>query len=63
MPATAVNELIYLIKVQKNHDNVLRYLSDFISNRARVGWTTHKHTGIDMNLYASGKYSDKIRGN
>ena len=38
-------------------------LSDLISRRARVGWTTGGHTAIDVNLYAYGPGSDRFTGN
>ncbi|KAJ1978365.1 vacuolar alkaline phosphatase [Dimargaris xerosporica] len=38
-------------------------LSDMISRRALVGWTTHGHTGVDVNLYAYGTRADRLRGN
>ncbi|KAL1977561.1 hypothetical protein VTN31DRAFT_420 [Thermomyces dupontii] len=29
------------------------YFADMISRRAQVGWTTHGHSGVDVNIYAS----------
>ena len=35
-----------------------------ISRRARVGWSTHGHSAVDVNIYSSGgEAADKIRGN
>ncbi|EQK99854.1 repressible alkaline phosphatase precursor [Ophiocordyceps sinensis CO18] len=34
-----------------------------ISLRARIGWSTHGHSAVDVNVYASGPEADKIRGN
>lgn len=28
-------------------------LADVISRRAQVGWTTHGHSGVDVNIYGS----------
>jgi alkaline phosphatase len=42
----------------------LEILSAMISLRAHVGWSTHGHTAIDVNIYSSGgPGTDKIRGN
>lgn len=39
-------------------------LSKMISVRARVGWSTHGHSAVDVNVYSSGgPGTDKIRGN
>ncbi|KAJ2813746.1 vacuolar alkaline phosphatase, partial [Coemansia sp. 'formosensis'] len=38
-------------------------LSDVISNRAQVGWATHGHSAVDVNLYAQGKNAHQLRGN
>ncbi|KXS20134.1 alkaline phosphatase-like protein [Gonapodya prolifera JEL478] len=38
-------------------------LAEMTSVRALVGWTTHGHTGVDVNLYAHGLQSGKLRGN
>ncbi|KAF5019598.1 hypothetical protein F66182_8384 [Fusarium sp. NRRL 66182] len=38
--------------------------SALISLRAHVGWSTHGHTAVDVNIYSSGgPGTDKIRGN
>ncbi|KAJ1869090.1 vacuolar alkaline phosphatase, partial [Coemansia sp. S17] len=34
-----------------------------VSDRARLGWTTGGHTGVDVGLYAYGAGSSTIRGN
>jgi alkaline phosphatase len=38
------------------------YFSDMISRRARIGWATHGHTAVDVNIYGSAG-SDALRGN
>lgn len=38
------------------------YFSDMISRRARVGWSTHGHTAVDVNIYGSAG-SEALRGN
>lgn len=37
-------------------------LSDIISRRAQVGWSTHGHSGVDVNIYGS-KGTENLRGN
>ncbi|OBZ84863.1 Alkaline phosphatase [Choanephora cucurbitarum] len=38
-------------------------LSDILSTRAQIGWTTMGHTAVDVNLYAYGHQADQLRGN
>ncbi|KAI7903705.1 alkaline-phosphatase-like protein [Cokeromyces recurvatus] len=38
-------------------------LSDLVSKRAQIGWTTMGHTAVDVNLYAYGYQSELLRGN
>ncbi|KAI9504273.1 alkaline phosphatase [Coemansia spiralis] len=38
-------------------------LSDAISNRAQLGWATHGHSAVDVNLYAYGRDARLLRGN
>ena len=38
------------------------YFSDMISRRARIGWSTHGHTAVDVNIYGSAG-SEALRGN
>ncbi|KAJ2493490.1 vacuolar alkaline phosphatase [Coemansia sp. RSA 2050] len=38
-------------------------LSNVISNRAQVGWATHGHSAVDVNLYAYGLNANLLRGN
>ncbi|KAI7880605.1 alkaline phosphatase-like protein, partial [Lichtheimia hyalospora FSU 10163] len=37
-------------------------LGDMVSRRAEIGWTTHGHTAVDVNLYAFGKGTQSLRG-
>lgn len=37
-------------------------LNRIVNHRARLGWTTHGHTGVDVNLYAFGHRSDEFAG-
>jgi len=42
---------------------IMNTLGDMASRRALLGWTTHGHTGVDVNLYAFGVNSERLRGN
>lgn len=37
-------------------------IGEAISRRARIGWTTHGHTGMDVGLWAFGPGADRLRG-
>ncbi|KAI8992359.1 alkaline-phosphatase-like protein [Pilobolus umbonatus] len=48
-----------------NTTNVKRLdsiISDMISTRAQLGWTTHGHSGVDVNLYAYGIGAEYLIG-
>jgi len=52
--------------IQEHADEVWvldKILADMISRRAQIGWSTHGHSGIDVNLYAYGYQADNLRGN
>jgi alkaline phosphatase len=37
-------------------------LADMVSRRAQIGWSTHGHSAVDVNIYGSAG-SDALRGN
>ena len=43
-------------------DLILRALSEVVSRRALVGWSTGGHTAVDVGLYAFGPGSERFRG-
>lgn len=43
-----INRLLSLSPADQNKDYLL---ADMISRRAQLGWSTHGHSGIDVNLY------------
>lgn len=55
------DKLSEIVKTKKE-DAVLAYLSAMESTRARIGWTTTGHSGVDVNLYAYGQGSEGLRG-
>lgn len=54
-------ELTFLAE---NPDSAIIVLAAMISLRAHVGWSTHGHTAVDVNVYSSGGAgAEAIRGN
>lgn len=50
--------------IAENPESSLVLLAALISLRAHVGWSTHGHTAVDVNIYSSGGYgAEAIRGN
>ncbi|KAF7549122.1 hypothetical protein G7Z17_g6605 [Cylindrodendrum hubeiense] len=53
-----------LTRIVDNLSDSLHAFADMISLRAHIGWSTHGHTAVDVNIYSSGgPGTDKIRGN
>lgn len=50
---TAKNEAEELVSVNEvtGASQVVEYLKNMVSVRARIGWSTHGHTGVDVNIY------------
>ncbi|ORE15509.1 alkaline phosphatase-like protein [Rhizopus microsporus] len=46
----------------KSVDNIDYYLADMVSIRAQLGWATHGHSGVDVNLYAYGNGIERLAG-
>ena len=40
----------------------MEVITNRISRRAQIGWSTHGHSAVDVNIYGT-KGSDKLRGN
>ncbi|ORY00204.1 alkaline phosphatase [Basidiobolus meristosporus CBS 931.73] len=56
------DEVGYLLEAHTLFDFIY-HLSKMVSVRAQLGWTTHGHTGVDVNLYAYGSNSHELSGN
>ena len=39
------------------------FIGHIISDLAGIGWATHGHSAVDVNLYSYGHSSDDLRGN
>ncbi|RUS20101.1 alkaline phosphatase [Endogone sp. FLAS-F59071] len=55
-------ELAYLDEEHPTSD-VDEFLGKMVSVRAQLGWTTHGHSAVDVNLYAYGLDFELLRGN
>lgn len=52
-----------LMAFSRNRTIVEKLLSSLVSRSAQVGWSTHGHSGVDVNLYAYGYKSEALVGN
>ncbi|KAJ1937983.1 vacuolar alkaline phosphatase, partial [Kickxella alabastrina] len=59
----ATHEEIMNIAAETDSVVLRQLLSNAISNRAQIGWATHGHSAVDVNLYAYGNGAEKLRGN
>ncbi|KAF9913196.1 hypothetical protein EC991_003656 [Linnemannia zychae] len=56
-------EIAFLADKEPDYLRVLPFLGHAISRRANLGWTTLGHTGVDVNLYATGDGYSNLLGN
>ena len=56
-------DVVYLSNTSKKIDLLDWYLGTMLSSRANLGWSSHGHSGVDVNLYAHGPDSNELRGN
>ncbi|KAJ2880826.1 vacuolar alkaline phosphatase [Coemansia asiatica] len=59
----ASHEEITSVAEETNSVRLRQLLSTAISDRAQIGWATHGHSAVDVNLYAYGKDAHVLRGN
>lgn len=53
-----------LEKLASDPLHALYTFSQMISRRARIGWSTHGHSAVDVNIYSSGgPHAEDIHGN
>ncbi len=57
-----IDELMKAV-LTRNPAVTMDILGKFVSNRSLIGWTTHGHTGVDVNLYAYGYQHLQLTGN
>ncbi|PVU97955.1 hypothetical protein BB561_000169 [Smittium simulii] len=46
-----------------NYNECVVGMRDALATDANIFWTSLGHTGVDVNVYAKGKYTDELRGN
>lgn len=54
---------VYFLDQEKNHEVIEGYMGHLVSDRAGLGWSTHGHSAVDVNLYAYGNDVDFLKGN
>ncbi|KAJ2587671.1 vacuolar alkaline phosphatase [Coemansia sp. RSA 1722] len=59
----ASHEEITSVAMETDSVRLRQLLSTAISDRAQIGWATHGHSAVDVNLYAYGKDAHVLRGN
>lgn len=53
-----------LKKLASDPEHAIWTFADMISRRARIGWSTHGHSAVDVNVYSSGgPHAEDIHGN
>lgn len=53
-----------LKKLASDPIHALYTFSQMVSRRARIGWSTHGHSAVDVNIYSSGgPHAEDIHGN
>ncbi|RKP04448.1 alkaline phosphatase [Thamnocephalis sphaerospora] len=57
------SDAAYIANPKRTLNEISDRLADLVSTRAMVGWTTHGHSGVDVNLYAHGAEAEQLRGN
>jgi alkaline phosphatase len=53
-----------LRELTSDPEHAIYTFSKMISQRARIGWSTHGHSAVDVNIYSSGgRLAEDIHGN
>lgn len=53
-----------LKQLASDPEHAIYTFSKMISQRARIGWSTHGHSAVDVNIYSSGgPHAEDIHGN
>ncbi|KAJ3212197.1 hypothetical protein HDU67_003974 [Dinochytrium kinnereticum] len=56
-------EVSFLSKKGRSFFEYDSFVSKMLSDRAFIGWSTHGHSAVDVNLYSYGLHSEKLAGN
>ena len=55
--------ITHAVSLSDNSERTLRtYIGNVLSARAKIGWTTPGHTGVDVNLYSYGLRPSGLHG-
>ncbi|KAJ3399094.1 alkaline phosphatase [Chytriomyces confervae] len=57
------DELAFMQTPNRTTSAYTDYMGKMVSDRAGLGWATHGHSAVDVNLYAHGYKSAELRGN
>ena len=55
--------LLSVVEAVEGDGRLDHLLGEIVGRRASIGWTTGGHTAVDVNLYAFGPGSERLRGN
>ena len=58
----ATKEELSFFDGKKNLGQLDFFMGSLVSRRAQIGWSTHGHTGVDVNIYAKGLNAHKLAG-
>jgi alkaline phosphatase len=56
-------DLTFLSNEARKSAEIVEFFASSISDSCSVGWSTHGHSAVDVNLYSYGTGSEKLRGN
>ncbi|KAI8925546.1 alkaline-phosphatase-like protein [Entophlyctis helioformis] len=56
-------DVAFLSNTTKLNVDLENYVGTIVSNAAGLGWATHGHSAVDVNLYAYGANADELSGN
>ncbi|KAG0738362.1 hypothetical protein G6F16_010767 [Rhizopus arrhizus] len=57
-----IERIISWAESGKTTDELAYVFADMVSRRALIGWSTHGHTAVDVNLYAKGDGTEFLQG-
>ncbi|KAJ3077295.1 hypothetical protein HDU98_004257 [Podochytrium sp. JEL0797] len=56
-------EMEFLTVPNRTSKEYADFIAHMVSDRAGLGWATHGHSAVDVNLYAHGHMAEALRGN
>jgi alkaline phosphatase len=61
--SAADHEDVSVLTHSSSKGDIDKAVGRLVSRRAEIGWATHGHSGVDVNLYAYGRGATKLAGN